>query len=43
VPMRAPADRDSAAPAPAPDLEHLRRSLVEDLMRRLRAEFERGA
>jgi hypothetical protein len=43
-PMAAPVDRDAAAPSsPAPlDLQGLRRSLIDDLMRQLRAEFERG-
>jgi len=42
-PMTAAADRDMSAPPPAPmDLEALRRSLVDDLMRQLRTEFERG-
>jgi hypothetical protein len=41
APMRAVADRATAPPPP--DLEELRRTLVDDLMRRLRTEFERGA
>jgi hypothetical protein len=42
-PMTAAADRDVSAPAPASvDLETLRRDLVDDLMRQLRTEFERG-
>jgi hypothetical protein len=43
-PMAAPVDRDAAAPSsPAPlDLQGLRRNLIDDLMRQLRAEFERG-
>jgi hypothetical protein len=45
-PMRAASERDlspggPAAP-PSVDLDALRRSLVQDLMRQLRAEFERG-
>jgi hypothetical protein len=42
-PMRADVDRPAAA-APAPfDLEALRRGLIEDLMSRVRTDFERGA
>jgi hypothetical protein len=44
-PMTAEADRDVSVPAPAPapvDLQALRQGLVQDLMRQLRAEFERG-
>ena len=41
--MRAAADRDtSGEAAPGVDLEALRRSVVDDLMRRLKTEFERG-
>jgi hypothetical protein len=41
--MMAAADRDVSAPAPAPvDLEALRRDMVDDLMRQLRIESERG-
>jgi hypothetical protein len=43
-PMTAVQDRDvTPAAAAAPDLEALRRGLVDELMRRLRTEFERGA
>jgi len=38
---RAATDRDSTAPA-VPDLESLRRSLVSEVMRQLKIEFERG-
>jgi Domain of unknown function (DUF4157) len=42
-PMAAAADREVDQPAPAPvDLDALRSSLVRDLMRQLRDEFERG-
>jgi hypothetical protein len=43
-PMAAAADRDVTSPPPAAsfDLEALRNSLVPELMRRLRDEFERG-
>lgn len=42
-PMKAAEDRDTSWRAPAPpDLEALRRGLLNDLMRQLRAEFERG-
>jgi hypothetical protein len=43
-PMAAPADRDQDTPAapPLPDLEGLRRQLIDDLRRQLRDEFERG-
>jgi Domain of unknown function (DUF4157) len=41
--MRAAADRDTGGEAaPGVDLEALRRSVVDDLMRRLKTEFERG-
>ena len=41
--MRAAADRDTGGKAePGVDLEALRRSVVDDLMRRLKTEFERG-
>lgn len=40
-PMRAPVDRDTGQGPPF-DVEELRRSLVTDLMRQLRTEFERG-
>ncbi|MFG2712992.1 DUF4157 domain-containing protein [Streptomyces goshikiensis] len=43
--MAAPAEREAAgaAPAPAPvDVQALRRDLIDDVMRRLRDEFERG-
>jgi hypothetical protein len=41
--MRAAADRDTSGEAtPGVDLEALRRSVVDDLMRRLKTEFERG-
>lgn len=43
--MRAPADRDTPAAAdagPPIDLNALKRELVDDLMRQLRNEFERG-
>ena len=40
-PMPAPSDRDTAPAAPF-DVEELRRSLVSDLMRQLRTDFERG-
>jgi hypothetical protein len=42
--MRADTDRPAPAPAaPAPfDVEALRRRLIEDLMGRLRSDFERG-
>jgi Domain of unknown function (DUF4157) len=44
VPMRADVDRDEGAPAVGVpfDVEGLRRSLIDDLMRRLRSDFERG-
>ena len=44
VPMSADVDRDEGAPAVgAPfDVEGLRRSMIDDLMRRLRTDFERG-
>lgn len=44
-PQRAPADRHTgvAQTAPAPvDLQALRRHVIDDVMRRLRSEFERG-
>lgn len=42
-PMRAEVDRPVAAPPPAPvDLEVLRRRLIEDVMKRLRSDYERG-
>jgi hypothetical protein len=44
-PMTAAEDRDTTSPPPAPpdlDVEALRRGLVNDLMRQLRTEFERG-
>lgn len=40
-PVRAAQDRDLAQPAPF-DVEGLRRGLINDLMRQLRTEFERG-
>jgi Domain of unknown function (DUF4157) len=40
-PMPAPADRDTGPPAPF-DVEELRRSLISDVMRQLRTDFERG-
>jgi hypothetical protein len=40
-PMRAALDRDLAQAAPF-DVEELRRGLINDLMRQLRTEFERG-
>jgi len=41
--MRAATDRDTrGVAAPGVDLEALRRSVVDDLMRRLKTEFERG-
>jgi len=40
-PMPAPADRDTGPAAPF-DLEELRRSVISDLMRQLRTDFERG-
>jgi hypothetical protein len=40
--MTAAVDRELPAPVPF-DVEELRRGLVEDLMRQLRSEFERGA
>jgi hypothetical protein len=39
--MTAPADRNPPQQAPF-DVEALRRSLISDLMRQLRTEFERG-
>jgi hypothetical protein len=43
TPMRADADRREAAPGPAPiDAGGLRDSIVEELMRRLRTDSERG-
>ncbi|WP_327635282.1 DUF4157 domain-containing protein [Kribbella sp. NBC_00482] len=43
TPMRADADRPEAAPAPAlVDADGLRHSIVEELMRRLRTDSERG-
>ena len=41
--MRADVDRDLTPPAAAPDLEALRRSLIADVLQRLRSEIERGA
>jgi hypothetical protein len=41
-PMAARTDRDAGNAPLALDLEGLRRDLVEDLMRQLRTEFERG-
>ena len=41
-PMRAEVDRRRSAAPAAFDLEALRRSLIDDLMRRLRTDFERG-
>lgn len=42
-PMTATPDRDTSPPSPSPlDLEALRRDLLNDLMRRLRTDFERG-
>lgn len=41
--MRADVDRaEAAATAPQFDLEALRRDLIEELMRRVRTDFERG-
>jgi hypothetical protein len=43
--MRADADRTEAvapARAPGPDLEALRRDLIDEVMRRVRTDFERG-
>jgi hypothetical protein len=40
-PMRASVDRDTGQPPPV-DVEALRRSLIADLMRQLRSDFERG-
>ncbi|MFI5641261.1 DUF4157 domain-containing protein [Streptomyces goshikiensis] len=43
--MAAPADREAAGAAPAPppvDVQALRRELIDDVMRRLRDESERG-
>jgi hypothetical protein len=40
--MAARTDRDAGNAPLALDLEGLRRDLVEDLMRQLRTEFERG-
>lgn len=43
TPVRAaPSDRDAGATASGIDLDSMRRSVVEDLMRQLRTEFERG-
>jgi hypothetical protein len=43
IPMRADADRPEASPGPAPlDADGLRHSIVEELMRRLRTDSERG-
>jgi hypothetical protein len=43
VVTRAATDRDTGAEAaPGIDVEALRRSVVDDLMHRLRTEFERG-
>jgi len=43
MPMRADTDRaDVAAQAPFLDVEALRQSIVDDLMRRVRTDFERG-
>jgi hypothetical protein len=39
--MRASVDRDTGQPPPV-DVEALRRSLIADLMRQLRSDFERG-
>jgi hypothetical protein len=41
--MRADVDRDLTPPAASPDLEALRRSLIADVLQRLRSEIERGA
>jgi len=41
--MRADVDRALTPPTAAPDLEALRRSLVADVLQRLRSEIERGA
>jgi len=41
--MRADVQRDLAPAAPAQDLEGLRRSVIDDVMQRLRSEIERGA
>jgi hypothetical protein len=45
VPMAADTERDQDLPAAGAsfDVEALRRSVIEDLMRRLRTDFERGA
>jgi hypothetical protein len=40
--MRADTDRTEAAAAPPLDLEALRHELIEELMRRVRTDFERG-
>ncbi|WP_370941812.1 DUF4157 domain-containing protein [Amycolatopsis sp. cg5] len=43
TPMTAPADRDVPPATPAPlDLGELRRGLIDDVMRLLRTDFERG-
>ncbi|MGI5321056.1 eCIS core domain-containing protein [Actinomadura nitritigenes] len=42
APLAAATDRNTAAPPAPVDLERLRREVVADLMRQVRAEFERG-
>jgi hypothetical protein len=42
APMRADTDRTEAATPPAFDMEALRRDLIDELMRRVRTDFERG-
>ncbi|MBD2891727.1 hypothetical protein amrb99_06330 [Actinomadura sp. RB99] len=42
APLAAAIDRDTAAPPASVDVERLRREVVADLMRQVRAEFERG-
>jgi len=41
--MRAGVERDVAPPAPAADLDALRRGVIAEVMQRLRTEIERGA
>jgi hypothetical protein len=41
--MRAGVERDLAPPAPAADLDALRRGVIAEVMQRLRSEIERGA
>jgi hypothetical protein len=40
--MRADTDRTEAAAPPGFDMEALRRDLIDELMRRVRTDFERG-